>query len=187
MHATSSAWQGWMVAIWWTEIGRSLSCPAPLAFHHPHTFMFTQTLRVEKKTPNVLLWRFTQRRDAPFAASFIRKLGSPPQPSSQIKINEANSKSTQTRNYVDTSVVTNRLHPTAPMQSGAQQIASNCTFWGFTILTSCVSTAGLHAGISLSERAPTRPSCYDPPSCGQRSSSPPQPPDVSRAAILRLH
>lgn len=31
---------------------------------------------------------------------------------------------------------------------------------------------GCMEGISLSERAPTRPSCYDPPSCGHISSCP---------------
>lgn len=65
--------------------------------------------------------------------------------------------------------------PTLSMYSGALQIlcnSSNCTFWGFTILTSYVSATGLCWRDQLKWKGPTCPSCYDPPRCGHRSGCP---------------
>lgn len=88
---------------------------------------------------------------------------------------------TQTTKHVDTPMDTNRSQPPShhhhlsPCNQGPHRPPATLATVHSEVLRSWPHMwvpQGCMEGISLSERAPTRPSCYDPPSCGHISSCP---------------
>lgn len=166
------------------RLGKVSAAPGPPAFHHhPHTLMLTQILTAKKfkiftpPAPKV------QRGEGGNIYSELRQKTSVTSsltlcPYYMTKCDTySKSRHTNTK-HVHMLVDTNSPPPPtppAPMYPGALRIpcnSSNCTFWGFTILTSYVSATGLHWRDQLKRKGPTRPSCYDPPRCGHRSGCP---------------
>lgn len=160
---------------WSVEVGQSLSCPRTSCFPPPPTKVIVYMNSHSKKLQ--VFFQSTKRRERLHlqwvTSENVGHLAPLLQDYCKTKCDTYSKSMLTNTKHGHPPVDTNS--PTPSMYSGALQIpcnSSNCTFWGFTILTSYVSATGLCRRDQLKWKGPTCPSCYDPPRCGHRSGCP---------------